>query len=445
MKRSTRFQAVRWLVLVLALGLLVGQALPASAGPLDRSSGRIAVVVFPDLDGDGPGSPDCLGCDGDFLDGDSRANSDDPLPALEVVLLDADGAEVNRNETNGLANGRQVTFFTVQEIADYTVELVLPDEGWDACPDAGLEVKLTEADFDETTGIASVDYFVWHGCDADVMLAKAPAAVEEADEAVTEEEAGTEEEMAEEAVEPVDEGADEAASAEGAADEEEADVAGEGEEPAEGEAVGPAEAEAEEAAEPEDMGEAEEAAEPEAVEEAEEAAEPEETEEEVEETAPLGGIQGLVFMDLDQDGVASPDEPGVSLVPVHLEDGGQTLSQTTSGAGDYDFAELEPGLYDLYVEVPVGYELTTVDRYDDIMVDADIIAGLDFGIVATAGTTEEPEVTADDAESMPQTGVQLHSTSGLLVGLATVIGLVGFLGLAVESRIGRRTHARKDG
>lgn len=446
MKRSIRYQAVRWLVAVLALSLLMGYALPASAGPLDQSSGRIAVVVFPDLAGDGPGAPDCLGCDGDFLEEDSEANTDDPLPELEVVLRDASGIELDRNTTNGLANGRQVTFFTVQEIADYDVELLVPDEAWEACPDSGLELEVGTSDFDANTGIAAVNFFLWNGCDAELAEEEADAADEEADEAVVvapeeADEADTEE--ADEADEADEAGGADDAMAEDAdaddADVDDADVE---------------DAAADEADEPEDAAlddDADDDADDEAVEAEDDGVEVDEDEaaadDEVDEMAmqPLGGIQGLVYMDLNGDGAAAPDEPGVSMVPVHLEADGQTQTQSTTATGNYTFADLDPGTYAVYIDVPAGYELTTNDRHSDIEVDGDIMAGLDFGLVATAGTTEVPATTTDDAESMPETGVQLHSTSGMLVALAAVVGLIGALGLAVESRIGRRTHARKDG
>jgi|GEM_PF-1754096 hypothetical protein len=429
---TIRYRVALTLVALLLLSVLLAQAAPVGADTSMQSSGRIAVVVFPDVAGEGAYMPDCPGCDEKFVAEDSDAVAEDPLPKAEVVLRDAAGEEMARNTTNALANGRHVTFFTVPEIGDYTIALEIPGGGWESCPDGSLEVAVSAEDFNEKTGIAAVNFYVWQGCDALPQVSEkaeadqeegavAPAAGEgEAAEAAAEEEAVTEEEAAEEA--PAGE---EAA-------EEEAAPTGEGEEAAEPEVT--AEAVTEEEAAP--TAEGEEGAEGEQAAEGEEGAA----------IQPLGGVQGLVFMDLNGNGVADEAEPGVAMVTVHLEGGTGVMTQLTTGAGIYTFADVPADTYDVYIETPVGYVLTTEDRYVGLVVSGNVIEGIDFGL-ATSGEAIEGPATAPAEQpepEMPETGVQVRSTGGLLVALALVAGLLGVIGLAVESGLGRRTHYRKD-
>ncbi|MBI1294247.1 hypothetical protein GC175_04730, partial [bacterium] len=65
-----------------------------------------------------------------------------------------------------------------------------------------------------------------------------------------------------------------------------------------------------------------------------------------------GVIQGVVFDDLNGNGVQDGGEPGVGSVTVTLSNG---LTAMTSSGGDYRFEDVEVGDYRLNLVVPAGY------------------------------------------------------------------------------------------
>lgn len=399
MIRMVRQSAFAALAAALALALLPNLAVPGAAAPAAQAQARIAVAVFPDLVGDGAGEQGCPGCDGEYTAEDTAANADDPLPSLEVVLRDADGDEIERNTTSGLANGRQVTFFSVEEAGAYTIEVTGLPEAWEACPDGSLTMDLTADDFDELTGFATVDVYVWRGCEADESAMAMSEEEEEPTETVTTTETTA---VTTEPTVAVTTTAEVTPTVPATA------------EPTEAPTRRPT------ATEP-----------PTAVPEQPTAAPTEET--------LFGAIRGVVFEDANENGRLDAGEYGVPDVTLRLVGLAASETTTTAGAGTYAFAELAAGSYDVYLDVPDGAELTTPDRYVGIAVDGGVVMGIDFGLTLAKGTVAPtPEPTAE-TPALPSTGVQLQPRGRSLIALAVAVGLLGALGLALETRLGRRS------
>jgi hypothetical protein len=77
----------------------------------------------------------------------------------------------------------------------------------------------------------------------------------------------------------------------------------------------------------------------------------------------LASISGVVFVDVNQNGVFDANEPGIDGVVVKLLDQngnavldefGQPITETTSSGGLYIFDDLEPGIYQLFEMQPTG-------------------------------------------------------------------------------------------
>ncbi|MCB0051224.1 MAG: hypothetical protein KDE24_16950, partial [Caldilinea sp.] len=64
------------------------------------------------------------------------------------------------------------------------------------------------------------------------------------------------------------------------------------------------------------------------------------------------GVLGVVFDDLNGNGRQDGGEPGIGGVSIALED---TSTATTSLDGKYRFANVAPGSYVLYLDLPAGY------------------------------------------------------------------------------------------
>lgn len=403
--RIVRLGAVPCLVALLAAALGTALGETVQAAPAAQARARVAVAVFPDLAAVEDEAAECLGCDGQYTVDDTEANAGEPLGVMEVSLIDEDGREIDRNRTSGLANGRQVTFFSVESARVYSVKIVELPEGWQMCPDLDLALELTADDFDTVTGIANARFFVWRGCpepeqaDGDEEGAEAEAAKADLTTADAD------------AVEPQDEAA--------------------------------TTQEHETAAAPEDDAEAEEA----------------------EATAV---IRGVVFVDADEDGTLDEGEAGLPGASLRLVGLGESRETESAGAGTYAFGSLVEGSYDVYLEAPDGYDPTTVDRYIGLEVESDVVQGMNFGLVVAPGEVAgsgEPESAAIEAEeavtataevtlvsgadllapALPSTGVQVRSGGGLLAVLAAAIGLLGLFGLALEARLGRRSYQRAQG
>ena len=86
----------------------------------------------------------------------------------------------------------------------------------------------------------------------------------------------------------------------------------------------------------------------------------------------VGSIGGVVFGDVNGDGVQGVEEKGIGGVVITLRtaQGQQVASRTTSSDGVYLFGHVEPGSYELVQENPAGLVSTTID-----LVLVDLTAG----------------------------------------------------------------------
>ncbi|MFQ5593553.1 MAG: choice-of-anchor Q domain-containing protein [Anaerolineae bacterium] len=124
-------------------------------------------------------------------------------------------------------------------------------------------------------------------------------------------------------------------------------------------------------------------------------------------TPTLGTIWGLVFEDVDQDGIWDPNEPRLAGVRIALREdpqGADIRTSVTGGNGRFEFTDVEPGTYYVVETDPPGYTSTTPN-----VVEVEVETGeqieVDFGDVpeqpistatstSTTAPTETPTSTA---------------------------------------------------
>lgn len=87
-------------------------------------------------------------------------------------------------------------------------------------------------------------------------------------------------------------------------------------------------------------------------------------------------VFGVVFDDMDGDGIMDAGEPGKEGVTVTLSGVGDVM---TDADGGYAFAVTETGPYSVSVIEPDGYATTTPNPFDIVVTDADV--QVDFGLV----------------------------------------------------------------
>ena len=77
-------------------------------------------------------------------------------------------------------------------------------------------------------------------------------------------------------------------------------------------------------------------------------------------------IGDFVWEDLDADGIQDAGEPGIENVTVELKDtdGNVLATTTTDAAGNYLFADLDPGEYKVEFELPGGFKFTQASTVD---------------------------------------------------------------------------------
>ncbi|MFO7634472.1 MAG: S8 family serine peptidase [Caldilinea sp.] len=102
-----------------------------------------------------------------------------------------------------------------------------------------------------------------------------------------------------------------------------------------------------------------------------------------------GVLNGVVFADLDRNGVRGPSEPGLAgaQVIVRQKVGALSRQTTTSAAGAYQATGLPAGDYAIIVVLPAGYELTTAETVD---------------ITVTLGTNTAPAIGAAETNTGAQ-------------------------------------------
>lgn len=390
-----------WRVRMHALiAVISGLVLGAAAGPgavanaqasPDQDGPRISLVAFPDVAGEGDFWPSCAGCDGEFTAADALIASADPLPALEVRIRD-DAGMTQTMTTSALSQGRQAAGFMVPTAGNYTVEIVALPPDWALCPSASMSVSITAADFDPSTELARVDFPFTRGCDT--LATETPTLVPSTATLTPGGPTSTPFVPTATAT-PIFRATvtpggptvtPEPSPTATRNDDDDDDNRGSGSSGGGGSSSG---------------------------------------------AGAHGSIRGLVFIDLNGDGALGPDEPGVAGVRVRLDGGGEGFHVITSGAGSYEFGGLAVGSYNVSIEAPAGYSLTTTGRYEGVFVNNQTILGIDFGLSHgdRAATRSVERVT-----TLPSTGVLTGGPGGLLIVLSLLTALLGALGLALERR-----------
>lgn len=92
------------------------------------------------------------------------------------------------------------------------------------------------------------------------------------------------------------------------------------------------------------------------------------------ESAGTGTIEGLVYLDLDKDGVYDTGEPGISDVPVSVAGRDSTV---TDGNGNFQFS-VAAGLYDVVQYDLVGYSSST-PNVQRVLVQVDSTVAVEYG------------------------------------------------------------------
>ncbi len=105
--------------------------------------------------------------------------------------------------------------------------------------------------------------------------------------------------------------------------------------------------------------------------------------------AGTGGVSGIAWEDLNGNGIREPGEPPRPGVLVTVRSTQITASATSGADGAYRLAGLLPGVYRLGAVAPSGYLLTTPADFD-ILVSADVVLTVDFGVVFLPTPTPSP-------------------------------------------------------
>ncbi len=86
-------------------------------------------------------------------------------------------------------------------------------------------------------------------------------------------------------------------------------------------------------------------------------------------------VRGKVFNDFNQNGRLDPGEPGVAGARVMLIYAGSQLvgQHTTDATGEFEFTDLQPGLYVLRETNPAGYEDTTPNFYSKVLNAGEVV------------------------------------------------------------------------
>lgn len=111
-------------------------------------------------------------------------------------------------------------------------------------------------------------------------------------------------------------------------------------------------------------------------------------------TPPRGRIWGLVWNDVDRDGIKDSEETGQPGVRIDLYSGGKVVATETSGIdGSYTFTDLTPDVtYLLVATAPPGYAFSTPSQAL-IFVTAGGESRWDFGVYAEVTVTPTPTAT----------------------------------------------------
>ena len=102
----------------------------------------------------------------------------------------------------------------------------------------------------------------------------------------------------------------------------------------------------------------------------------------------LTAIRGFVFLDDNRDGKIDPGEAGLGAINVHIVSNGWRSTSVTAADGGYEFCCLTSGKYEITVDMPQGYAITTVSSLTvELAGDSPVVGGVDFGLAATLVVT----------------------------------------------------------
>ncbi len=135
-----------------------------------------------------------------------------------------------------------------------------------------------------------------------------------------------------------------------------------------------------------------------------------------------GSISGIVFNDVNGDGVRGSEEPGISGVKVELLDSNGNLiaSTVTSPEGTYSFADIPAGAYVVKETDPEGYVSTTGNTVPvNLVSDTEATASFGDRIIGSISGTVFNDVNGDGVINTGETGIP-----GVTVELLTPDGAV---------------------
>lgn len=120
----------------------------------------------------------------------------------------------------------------------------------------------------------------------------------------------------------------------------------------------------------------------------------------------LGSIGGAVFSDSNDNGLRDTGEPGLGAASLSLfsANGVKVGDRTSSAAGEYEFAELEPGRYRLLALPPPGHSLRTSDQW----------------VTVAGGATTTVDLAAEAYEPPPDNGWQQEAEDALVAAPMSV-------------------------
>lgn len=374
------------------LGLFAGVVTPAKAAPArQQATLTIFAIGFADLAGGD--DPNCPGCDEFFdPDADEPLAAQNPLPPLTFTVKDKDGNEVGTFTTEQLAT-LQRGMIDVPDLADgetYTLELTGVPGGWELCASQSSSRTLTVDDFQ--LGSTRQDFFLNLICDNTGPTAEPTATGEATQPGST--------------AEPTNAG--------GTAEPKPTKKPGSGKKDDDDDDKGGSSGASSGAATSGGTTTG---------------------------TTATGGIamltggngsggsgeiMGLAFIDADNDGKLGPNDPGLNDVGVHLEGGGVKLYQVTGATGQFSFAGLGAGEYDVYITVGSEWRITTPARYH-VKFTGGRMSGVDFGMNRGGGMMHK-------AVRMPATGIANLPAAGLAGGLALLLSVLGAMGFVMERR-----------
>ena len=88
---------------------------------------------------------------------------------------------------------------------------------------------------------------------------------------------------------------------------------------------------------------------------------------------PVAAVHGLVWQDVDRNGLRASSEPGLPRVTVQLRKGTAVwATATTDTTGRYTFAGVPPGEYTVQVLLPPGQVFSPRDQGANDVVDSDV-------------------------------------------------------------------------